>query len=85
MRLTLDNSNQSAVPYETAVPGFWQAGDTTWPGLGTVACVLASRHVADSVTSFQLAVNSKRFSPRLAVPGNRSPFTQPGGNHERSF
>lgn len=49
MRLTLDNSNQSAVPYETAVPGFWQAGDTTWPGLGTVACVLASRHVADGV------------------------------------
>jgi hypothetical protein len=49
MRLTLGNSNQSAVPYETAVPGFWQTGDTTWPGLGTVACVLASRHVADNV------------------------------------
>jgi C-3',4' desaturase CrtD len=80
MRLTLDNSNQSAVPYKTAVPGFWQAGDTTWPGLGTVACVLASQHVADSVTSFQLAinskrstVNSKRFSPRPTI--HWKPFT----------
>jgi phytoene dehydrogenase-like protein len=49
MRLALDNSNQSAVPYDLGVPGFWQAGDTTWPGLGTVACVLGSRHIADAV------------------------------------
>jgi hypothetical protein len=31
------------------VPGFWLAGDTTWPGLGTVACVLGSRIVAEGV------------------------------------
>jgi hypothetical protein len=33
----------------TGVPGFWLAGDTTWPGLGTVACVLGSRIVAEGV------------------------------------
>ncbi len=49
MRLSLRNSNQFAVPYDLGVPGFWQAGDTTWPGLGTVACVLGSRHVAEGV------------------------------------
>jgi phytoene dehydrogenase-like protein len=49
VRLTLQNSNQAAVPYELGAPGFWQVGDTTWPGLGTVACVLGSRHVADGI------------------------------------
>jgi phytoene dehydrogenase-like protein len=49
IRLTLRNSNLFAVPYNIGVPGFWQAGDTTWPGLGTVACVLGSRHVADGI------------------------------------
>jgi C-3',4' desaturase CrtD len=45
-RLTLRNSNQRAIPHDIGVPGFWLAGDTTWPGLGTVACVLGSRIVA---------------------------------------
>jgi phytoene dehydrogenase-like protein len=49
LRLTLHNSNQSAVPCQTPLPGFWQTGDTTWPGLGTVACILASQHVAQGV------------------------------------
>lgn len=49
IQLTLHNSNQHAVPYDLGVPGFWQAGDTTWPGLGTVACVLSSRHIANGV------------------------------------
>jgi len=31
------------------VPGLWIVGDTTWPGLGTVACVLGSRIVAQEV------------------------------------
>jgi C-3',4' desaturase CrtD len=48
-RQTLDNTNQRAVPYDLGVPGFWLAGDTTWPGLGTVACVLGSRLVAEAV------------------------------------
>ncbi|MFO0807480.1 MAG: FAD-dependent oxidoreductase [Gemmataceae bacterium] len=49
VRQTLANSNQNAVPHDLGPPGFWLAGDTTWPGLGTVACVLGSRIVADSV------------------------------------
>ncbi|HEV8193523.1 MAG TPA: NAD(P)/FAD-dependent oxidoreductase [Ktedonobacterales bacterium] len=49
VRLTLANANQHAVPHATGTPGFWLAGDTTWPGLGTVACVLGSRIVADAV------------------------------------
>jgi phytoene dehydrogenase-like protein len=49
VRQTLANSNQRAIPHDLGVPGFWLAGDTTWPGLGTVACVLASRIVAEGV------------------------------------
>ena len=49
VRQTLANSNQRAVPHDLGVPGFWLAGDTTWPGLGTVACVLGSRIVAEGV------------------------------------
>ncbi|WP_201383838.1 NAD(P)/FAD-dependent oxidoreductase [Ktedonobacter sp. SOSP1-52] len=48
-RLTLYNANQRAIPYSSGVPGFWLAGDTTWPGLGTVACVLGSKIVAEQV------------------------------------
>lgn len=49
VRQTLGNSNQRAVPQDIGVPGFWLAGDSTWPGLGTVACVLGSRIVAQGV------------------------------------
>lgn len=49
VRQTLGNANLHAVPHDLGPPGFWLAGDTTWPGLGTVACVLGSRIVADSV------------------------------------
>ena len=28
------------VPHDLGVPGFWLAGDTTWPGLGTVAALM---------------------------------------------
>lgn len=48
-RLTLANSNQRAIPHNLGVPGFWMVGDSTWPGLGTVACVLGSRIVAADV------------------------------------
>ncbi len=51
VRQTLSNTNQFAVPYDVGVPGFWQAGDTTWPGLGTVACTLASKHISTAVMS----------------------------------
>jgi C-3',4' desaturase CrtD len=53
IRQTLANSNQHAVPHDIGVPGFWLAGDTTWPGLGTVACVLGSRLVAEKVLAYR--------------------------------
>jgi len=43
------NSNQRAIPHQLGVPGLWLAGDSTWPGLGTVACVLGSGIVAAGV------------------------------------
>jgi C-3',4' desaturase CrtD len=49
VRQSLSNTNQHALPHDIGVPGFWLAGDTTWPGLGTVACVLGSRLVAERV------------------------------------
>jgi phytoene dehydrogenase-like protein len=49
LRLSLRNANQLAVPHHIGVPGYWLVGDTTWPGLGTVACVLGSRLVAEQV------------------------------------
>jgi C-3',4' desaturase CrtD len=45
----LRNANQFAVPHDIGARGFWLAGDGTWPGLGTVACVLGSRIVAEGV------------------------------------
>ncbi len=49
VRQTVTNSNQRAVPHDIGVPGYWLAGDGTWPGLGTVACCLGSRLVAEGV------------------------------------
>ncbi|MEO8608255.1 MAG: NAD(P)/FAD-dependent oxidoreductase [Chloroflexota bacterium] len=49
VRQTLQNSNQNAIPHDIGLPGFWLAGDSTFPGLGTVACVLGSRIAADGV------------------------------------
>lgn len=50
-RQTLDNTNQHAVPQDVGVDGFYLAGDTTWPGLGTVACLTGSRIAAEHVLS----------------------------------
>jgi C-3',4' desaturase CrtD len=72
VRQTLGNSNQHAVPHDVGVPGFWLVGDTTWPGLGTVACVLGSRLVAEAVLA---------SLPRRAV--RRPPVTEPAGVPER--
>jgi phytoene dehydrogenase-like protein len=41
------NSNQHAIPHSLGLPGLWLVGDSIWPGLGTVACALGSRIVAD--------------------------------------
>lgn len=62
VRLTLGNCNQHAIPHDSGVPGFWLVGDTTWPGLGTVACVLGSRLVAELV--FAHARKHPHLSPK---------------------
>jgi phytoene dehydrogenase-like protein len=49
VHLTNRNANQFAIPHDLGGRGVWLVGDTTWPGLGTVACALASRHVADGI------------------------------------
>ncbi|MDZ4771267.1 MAG: NAD(P)/FAD-dependent oxidoreductase [Chloroflexota bacterium] len=49
VRQTRWNTNQFAVPHDIGVSGFWLVGDTTAPGLGTVACVLGSRDVAGRI------------------------------------
>jgi C-3',4' desaturase CrtD len=49
VRQTIQNSNQSAIPHDLGPKGVWLVGDSTWPGLGTVACVLSSRIVAEDV------------------------------------
>jgi phytoene dehydrogenase-like protein len=48
-RQTLANTNQHAVPQDIGVDGFYLAGDTTWPGLGTVACLVGSKIAAQYV------------------------------------
>mgnify|MGYP000170992052 CR=1 FL=1 len=48
-RQTLANTNQRAVPQDIGIDGFYLAGDTTWPGLGTVACIVGSKIAAEHV------------------------------------
>lgn len=49
VRQHLRNTNQHAIPHDLGGPGLWLVGDSTWPGLGTVACVLGSRIVAEGM------------------------------------
>jgi len=48
-RQTLENTNQNAIPHDIGVEGFYLAGDTTWPGLGTVACLKGSEIATELV------------------------------------
>jgi phytoene dehydrogenase-like protein len=80
VRQSLGNANQRAVPHDLGVPGFWLAGDTTWPGLGTVACVLGSRLVAEGILA--LAPRMCRRPVRLSDVEDLSPrpsFASCGG------
>ena len=47
--LTPRNANQFAIPHDLGGRGVWLVGDSTWPGLGTVACAMGSRVVAEGV------------------------------------
>jgi C-3',4' desaturase CrtD len=69
VRQALGNTNQHAVPHDLGVPGYWLAGDGTWPGLGTVACCLGSRIVAEGV----LARASRRASAGPSRPPRPAP------------
>ena len=70
----LHNANQHAIPHNSGVAGFWLVGDTTWPGLGTVACILGSRIVAEQV------IHSAR-TQHLFVPS----FAKGGRSHARAY
>lgn len=67
-RQRLANANQNAIPHDLGIPGFWLVGDRTWPGLGTVACCLGSRLVAEAV--LDRAGRGVRCR-RLATPQHR--------------
>lgn len=69
LRLTLENANQRAIPHATELPGFWLAGDTTWPGLGTVACILGSRIVAGQVARSAARARSQQRLFSLVTAG----------------
>jgi C-3',4' desaturase CrtD len=66
-RLHLGNANQRAIPHDLGVPGFWLVGDTTWPGLGTVACVHGSRLVAEAILR-QTASEVRKLANGSALP-----------------
>jgi C-3',4' desaturase CrtD len=63
-RLSLANSNQNAIPHDIGLRGFWMVGDSTWPGLGTVACVLGSRCVAQRILQGKQALSPSLVDPR---------------------
>lgn len=81
VRQTLGNANQKAVPHDLGIPGYWLVGDGTWPGLGTVACCLGSRLVAEGVLA-RTGGSDRRAgasrpncdgAPRSAAGGGASP------------
>lgn len=67
VRLSLHNSNQRAVPHHLGVPGWIQAGDTTWPGLGTTAAAICSRMAADDAWRISEGGGRCRASPTVAA------------------
>src|SRR5258707_64977 len=74
VRQTLGNSNQNAIPHDVGLPGFWLAGDSTFPGLGTVACVLGSRIVAEGVErEYQRMPYHHTLTNRTMKPSARLP------------
>lgn len=46
-RQEISNSNLRSVPHDIGIENLWICGDTTWPGLGTVAALMGSRIVAN--------------------------------------
>ncbi len=76
LRLNLSNANQNAIPHNIGVPGFWLAGDSTWPGLGTVACVLGSQIIAEYVLNQHQKMSCKQVVVKRSegyVPSTHTP------------
>jgi C-3',4' desaturase CrtD len=68
VRQTPHNANQNAIPHDIGLPGFWLAGDSTFPGLGTVACVLGSRIVAEGVEREGRLLRKNAHAHRFSKP-----------------
>jgi C-3',4' desaturase CrtD len=68
VRQSTRNANQHAVPHDLGFPGYWLVGDSTWPGLGTVACCLGSRIVAEGVLERLTRRVWRGISPPLPPP-----------------
>ncbi len=49
VKQTLKNTNQFAVPQNSGFNDLWFCGDTTWPGLGTVAGIMGSQHLTNKI------------------------------------
>jgi phytoene dehydrogenase-like protein len=82
VRQTIHNANQHAIPHKSPLPGFWLAGDSTWPGLGTVACIVGSQIVADGAYAratrpLPFGFLGSRFRPRSPRRESRVAAAQP--------
>lgn len=76
LRLNLSNANQRAMPHNIGTAGFWLAGDSTFPGLGTVACVLGSQIVAGYVVDQHQKTSRKQITVKRSeryVPSTHTP------------
>ncbi|WP_165067824.1 phytoene desaturase family protein [Paludisphaera rhizosphaerae] len=60
-KLTPSIANQNAIPHDVGVPGIRLVGDGVWPGLGTVACCLGAKIVAEQL------LQSKGWDSRRAM------------------
>jgi C-3',4' desaturase CrtD len=81
VRLNLSNANQHAIPHDVGYDGFWLCGDTTWPGLGTVACVLGSRIVAYAIINRARDRARQRVAASYSRKGSMNDYSA-GGDRE---
>lgn len=76
VRFDPSRAMQRAVPQCIGLPGFYLTGDTTWPGVGTVACVISGRAAAD----LAMARCAPQYS--ISAPSARTPLSA-GSNTRR--
>jgi len=58
VRQNLWNTNLFALSQDIGISNFFLVGDSTWPGLGTVACIVGSRIAAQAVLGNMARVRS---------------------------